>query len=278
MLGNPVPGPIRPFGTAGSGFGVVAVFGAVDAFHPANNPDGTHGHQGIDIGNGTCGFPILAVEDGTIDEILTAPNGARIVRYQLTKYPGYQAALAHMDTFEVNLGQKVMRSQIIGHAGRSGTSACHLHGGMRLNGKEIDWWPLLDQNREDPMPGFKIGSNIGTFKFVGAHALISPTDPKVRYLQPANAGPFDVAASLDLKKPDGTPVDIDGNAPPLNQRDQVYLVDAPTFGVAAYALRGDGTFTPTTPAGHSDADLKQAAKDAANAVANASATEANKFT
>ena len=157
MLGNPVPGPIRPFGTAGSGFGVVAVFGAVDAFHPANNPDGTHGHQGIDIGNGTCGFPILAVEDGTIDEILTAPNGARIVRYQLTKYPGYQAALAHMDTFEVNLGQKVMRSQIIGHAGRSGTSACHLHGGMRLNGKEIDWWPLLDQNSEGDMTPIPAG-------------------------------------------------------------------------------------------------------------------------
>ena len=57
-------------------------------------------------------------------------------------------------------------------------------------------------------------------------------------------GLFDVVAVLDLKTPDGRPVDIEGKTPPLNNRDQVYLVDAPSFGIAAFALRQDGVLIP----------------------------------
>jgi hypothetical protein len=98
--------------------------------------------------------------------------------------------------------------------------------------------------REDLTPGYKaVGQGIGTFTFVGPRHLISPLNPKVHFPRP-DGSTFDVIAILDLKTPDGRPVDIEGHSPPLNGRDQVYLVDAPTFGVAAFALRQDGIFTP----------------------------------
>jgi hypothetical protein len=98
--------------------------------------------------------------------------------------------------------------------------------------------------REDLTPGYKaVGQGIGQFMFVGLHHLISPLNPKVHFPRP-DGSTFDVVAVLDLKTPDGTPVDIEGNSPPLNNRDQVYLVDAPSFGIAAFALRQDGVFIP----------------------------------
>jgi len=100
---------------------------------------------------------------------------------------------------------------------------------------------------EDLTPGYKaVGQGIGTFTFVGAHHLISPLNPKVHFPRP-DGSTFDVIAILDLKTADGKPVDIEGNSPPLNKRDQVYLVDSPAFGVAAFALRHDGTFVPAAP-------------------------------
>lgn len=96
----------------------------------------------------------------------------------------------------------------------------------------------------DLMPGYKaVDEGIGTFTFVGPHDLISPLNTTVHFPQ-ADGATFEVIAALDLKTADGKPVDIEGHSPPLNDRDQVYLVDAPNFGVAAFALRQDGTFTP----------------------------------
>ena len=69
------------------------------------------------------------------------------------------------------------------------------------------------------------------------HLLISAIDPAVRY------GPYNwpvlSALPVGVVDPDGKPIDIDGNQPPLNGRDQCYLVDDPTFGCAALALRSD---------------------------------------
>jgi hypothetical protein len=102
-------------------------------------------------------------------------------------------------------------------------------------------------NGEDMAPGYKqAGPPIGTFTMpAGGHALISPTSLTF-YPQPAG-GTWGVLAALDLKDVAGNPIDINGNQPPVNNRDKVYLVDAPNFQNAAWALRSDGTFTPAAP-------------------------------
>ena len=144
-LGNPVAGLIRPPGSPvilGS-FRVTATFGAIDAFHPANNPDGTHGHQGVDIGNGKLGDPILAMADGKVafSDLIGA---AKVVRIDHTG--GYQSGYAHLATIETKKGLLVKRGQRIGTLGSTGATAAHLHLGLKRNGVEIDSWPLLDQN------------------------------------------------------------------------------------------------------------------------------------
>jgi murein DD-endopeptidase MepM/ murein hydrolase activator NlpD len=54
-----------------------------------------------------------------------------------------------MARYHVTVGQAVKRGQMIGVVGMSGADAPHLHWGVTLNGKEIDGWPLLDQNEVD---------------------------------------------------------------------------------------------------------------------------------
>ena len=97
---------------------------------------------------------------------------------------------------------------------------------------------------------------IGTALFNGAHQLISPSNTRVRYAGGTDV--LDVISALDIA-PDGVPTDIDGNSPPLNGRDQVWLVWRETFGVTAFALRQDVTFTPAADATPNDqADIDAA--------------------
>jgi len=97
--------------------------------------------------------------------------------------------------------------------------------------------------------GFKLASApIGTFALGAGHALISVEDTAHHFAfgtWPGGRTTFPVGAALDLvRQLDGAPVDIEGNSPPLGNRDQVYLVSDPDFGSDVYALRQDGLFTP----------------------------------
>jgi len=144
-FGNPVKGPIRPPGSAfiRGNFRVTAKFGQIDASHPTP-------HQGVDVGNGLCGEPILALADGSVS-LAGLLGPAKVVRVRHPQFGGLESGYAHLATIEVKLGQKVVRGQRIGTLGKTGAAACHLHLGMKRNGTEIDGWPLLDQNREAEM-------------------------------------------------------------------------------------------------------------------------------
>ena len=112
---------------------------------------------GIDIGNGYCGDPVFAMAGGVVSYagLIAAvdangkplPNPAKLVRIRHPQFPGYETGYLHLATIGVSLGQIVAPGQQIGTVGMTGASACHLHGGCKLNGVEIDWWPLLDQNK-----------------------------------------------------------------------------------------------------------------------------------
>lgn len=84
------------------------------------------------------------------------------------------------------------------------------------------------------------GATLGTVTIAGAgHYLMSTSNTKKRYGPRAAGETLAVLATLDLVDATGKPIDIDGNQPPKGNRDQVYLVDAPAFGAAAFALRAD---------------------------------------
>jgi len=142
-LGNPVRGHIYAKGEAhaAGAFAVVRTF----ADHVAAGAGG-----GIDIGDGKCGSDILTMGRFRVTEAFTISSGpyvgAKVVRYALLDYPGYEAGLAHMPSIETAVGVTGPEGSVIGHIGNSGGVPCHLHGGMKLNGVEIDWWNLLRQN------------------------------------------------------------------------------------------------------------------------------------
>ena len=152
-FGNPVAGFIRPPGSPfifGS-FRVTATFGQIDADHPALNPDGTHGHQGVDIGNGEPGGePILAMADGQVS-MAQFLGDARVVRIKHPQFRGYESGYAHLATMDVRKDAIVKRGDRIGTLGKSGATQFHLHIGMKLDRREVDSWPLLEQNQEIDM-------------------------------------------------------------------------------------------------------------------------------
>ena len=118
--------------------------------------------------------------------------------------------------------------------------------GRRIDGDYFngDQSALLRLAGRDMTPSTKgTGIPLGTVTINGTgHLLLSPLDPKGTRYGPRAAGEvLTVLAVVDLKDGAGNAIDIDGNQPPKAGRDQVYLVDAPTFGVAAYALRADCT-------------------------------------
>ena len=143
MFGNPVPGIIAPKGS-----GVAGQFRVVSTFQDhviAKRP------PGVDIGNGMEGAAVFAAATGIVAERFQDPNGALVLRVQhpaLTGRPttGY----AHLRTITVQKGQLLQRGQQLGTVGSSGAPGQpHLHWGVNIGGKEVDGWPLLDQNQED---------------------------------------------------------------------------------------------------------------------------------
>ena len=148
---NPVDGPIRPLGSpkAVGKYRVTAAFDQVDDHH--RTP-----HKGVDIGNARCGDPILAMADGEVSFIQRSrgnPSVANIVRIQHDGADDVESGYAHLATIadRIVLGRRVTNGQVIGTLGDTGADACHLHLGMKLDGKEVDGWPMLAQNQEAEM-------------------------------------------------------------------------------------------------------------------------------
>jgi len=112
-------------------------------------------------------------------------------------------------------------------------------GGYHLVGKIV---PSKEEDMYHSKPG---GPIIGTAAMLAGRYLLNTTDPKGKRYGPRTTGEaYTVYAAMDLVDPKGVPIDIDGNQPPKNNRDQVYLVDRPEFGASAFALRHDVTFEP----------------------------------
>lgn len=225
-----------------------------------------HFHRGLDLGNGRCGGNVYAAAAGTVRYSGVLADGAQYV--SIDHGGGWFSQYIHLSARVVRAGQQVAAGELVGMVGDTGNAtACHLHFGVKSgasatvsllddgNGTWVDPEGVIDKM----FSAKSAGSILGTFVLGVGHQFISPDDWSKHYGPYPTPQIVSVLASLNLTDAAGTPKDIDGNQPPQNSRDQVYLVDAPTFGVAALALRADGTFTPAAaPPGASQADLAAA--------------------
>jgi len=98
-------------------------------------------HLGFDLAV-TSRVPIVAANAGTVLNAswLGIYGNCVIIDHGM----GVQSLYGHLSSFEVNVGDKVMRGQTIGRSGMTGMAGGdHLHFTMLVNGRmvnPVEWW------------------------------------------------------------------------------------------------------------------------------------------
>ena len=94
-------------------------------------------HYGIDF-TAPQGTDIYVTGDGVVESLVTSKRGYGnhiIINHGF----GYKTLYAHLDHFNVRVGQKVKRGEVIGFVGSTGASlAPHLHYEVEINGEKVD--------------------------------------------------------------------------------------------------------------------------------------------
>jgi murein DD-endopeptidase MepM/ murein hydrolase activator NlpD len=94
-------------------------------------------HYGMDF-TAPMGTDVFATGNGVIVAVLSSKRG--LGNHIIMDHGfGYSSIYAHLSNFNVRVGQKVQRGDVIGFVGSTGTSvANHLHYEIKLNGENID--------------------------------------------------------------------------------------------------------------------------------------------
>jgi len=94
-------------------------------------------HYGMDF-TAPTGTDIYVTGDGTVESLIKSKRGYGnhiIINHGF----GYKTIYAHLDRFNVRVGQRVSRGDVIGFVGSTGASvAPHLHYEVELNGTKVD--------------------------------------------------------------------------------------------------------------------------------------------
>ncbi|MCJ7448538.1 MAG: M23 family metallopeptidase [Bacteroidales bacterium] len=94
-------------------------------------------HAGMDF-TAPSGTEIYVTGDGVVAAVQSSQRGLGnhiIINHSY----GYTSIYAHLDRFNVRVGQKVQRGDVIGFVGNTGSSvAPHLHYEIKLNGVNVD--------------------------------------------------------------------------------------------------------------------------------------------
>jgi len=107
-------------------------------------------HTGVDF-TATRGTPVYATGDGRVITV-DSDAGGYGKQIEIDHGFGFVTKYAHLSAFDVRLGQKVKRGQIIGRVGSTGKSvAPHLHYEVIKNGVKVDPIPYfhLDVSPEE---------------------------------------------------------------------------------------------------------------------------------
>lgn len=94
-------------------------------------------HAGMDF-TAPAGTDIYATGNGNVTTVQPSQRG--LGKHIIIDHGfGYTSIYAHLSEFNVRVGQKVQRGDIIGYVGNTGTSvANHLHYEIKLNGVNVD--------------------------------------------------------------------------------------------------------------------------------------------
>jgi hypothetical protein len=119
-------------------------------------------HYGMDF-TAPLGTEVYATGDGTVAGMLSSQRG--LGKHIVIDHGfGYTSTYAHLSNFNVRVGQKVQRGDIIGYVGNTGTSvANHLHYEIKLNGQNVDPvnYYFQDLNSEEYEKMVEIASKTG---------------------------------------------------------------------------------------------------------------------
>ena len=138
------PPPVPPAGPSGAGIlqrpiagPVTSPFGTRE--HPTTGKESFH--DGVDFG-AACGAPVQAAAPGTVVKV--GRSGSYGLRVVIRHGGGLETSYGHLADALVEVGDDVEASTTVGTVGSTGLSTgCHLHLGVRQNGRSTDPLTLL---------------------------------------------------------------------------------------------------------------------------------------
>lgn len=135
--------PANPPGTTPSGWYTPVAKYYFSARFGVSGPWQSGHHTGLDFVT-RLGTPIRAATDGVV--VSAGPAGAYGNLVEVKIAPGLQIWMAHMESIEVKVGQRVKAGEVIGHVGVTGnTTGPHCHFEVRKKGTPVDpepyFWP-----------------------------------------------------------------------------------------------------------------------------------------
>jgi murein DD-endopeptidase MepM/ murein hydrolase activator NlpD len=94
-------------------------------------------HKGIDIATYRAGDPVVATADG---QVVTVEYAYDFGNYVIIRHKhGYYTRYAHLQRYNVSVGQRVQQNEVIGYIGNTGISTGpHLHYEVHIGSDVVD--------------------------------------------------------------------------------------------------------------------------------------------
>jgi murein DD-endopeptidase MepM/ murein hydrolase activator NlpD len=102
-------------------------------------------HTGTDF-RAPCGVPIYAAADGFVEwtKYLSGYGNQVLINHGEYEGTSYMSSYSHLSSFAVSPDDYVVRGQVVAYAGTTGGSTgCHLHFEIYVNGHTVDPMPYL---------------------------------------------------------------------------------------------------------------------------------------
>lgn len=110
---------------------------ALESDFPGADGDRLHYHGGVDY-RAAIGTPLKALAAGKVAAVYTAPNGSKVVKVAVNPRCVYSFWHLSKAAPGIKVGVAVKAGQVIAYSGSSGTTAAHLHVGLRITDTDID--------------------------------------------------------------------------------------------------------------------------------------------